>query len=146
MLSAGTRQQFEQVTNLGQQALGRITTAEPAICELTQYIFSNDGELAEAGCIVNAAHERGNAAYTVNLVYRNDEWKLLGFFFKGEVTQEAPVQVEFTPTRSPLTKISSSPAIAVSLKSRSIGMSKPSGLNIGVGAATSTKIENVTAE
>ena len=141
MLQAGSRADFEQVTNLGKRSIGSLVSAEPAVCELTQYAYTTEtGKVAQASCATTATHERGNASYKVNLINRDDTWQLLFFFFNAEVTEEAPVQVEFRPAATAIAT-----PLTVSVRGRSVGIGKFDSAEIGIGAETSPKIENEMA-
>lgn len=140
LLQAGTREEFLQVTELGKRAVGSITEAQPAACELTQYLYtSNEGEVAQATCAATAQHERGAVQYQLNLIYRDDAWKLLFFFFNAEVEENAPVVVMVTPEESQIKN-----AAQISFRAQAIGYMAPTKTEIGAGAQLSSKIDNLT--
>ena len=142
MLQAGTREEFMEVTEFGKRMVGSITEAEPAACELTQYLYTSDqGEVAQATCATTAQHERGTVQYQLNLIYRDDAWKLLFFFFNAEVEESAPVVVMVTPED---TQISS--AKQISFRAQAIGYTAPIKIEIGAGAQASSKIDNLTEQ
>lgn len=138
-LAAGTREQFKQVTDLGARSVGALITAEPATCELTNYVYTTEaGRVGQASCTVAAAHERGTVSYELNLVYRDKNWKLLLFVFNANVEDEASVQVLYT-VRQPV----AGNAMQISFREKKIGYATMGDATIGVGARLNSKIENI---
>ncbi len=124
----------------GSRLLGEMTAYEAAACQITNYQLNTDsGELVLAACTARATHQRAAADYKLNLVKRNDQWKLLGFFVTPEDVESGPVQVKFiSPAPKPLQ------TLEISLKGRSIGLSTPlAGAAPGAAIHVAEKIENI---
>ena len=123
----------------GNRLLGEMEDYAGAECTITNYQFTSAaGELALAACQATATHKLGSAQYALNIVMRNKEWKVLGFFVTPENTERGPVQVQFVPEQ-PQGKqyfgVSVSPQI-------SIGVSDAGSIAPFAGIGEWEKIEN----
>lgn len=83
---------------LTQQA-GDFVSAQPAACD--NFGFSKGAEketVFTASCIASGEVEKGSAVYTVNIIQRNEQWQLLGFFVnvvQDTVRPDTSVQVSY---------------------------------------------------
>ena len=140
MRSVATTAQFKEVTDLGKRSVGALVSATPAQCTLTQYTYTTaEGEVGQANCTATATHERGGVSYQLNLIYRDDAWKLLLFVFNAEITEDAPVQVDFTAPA-----LTQPQTISVSFRGQSFGLTQQVDRKAGIGANLTKKIDNLT--
>lgn len=127
-----------QLMSTAERMLGEMTAYTNATCELTGYEYrTGDGELAQASCKATATHEKGEAAYVLNLLKRKDEWKVLGFFVTQETNERGPVQVRFEQTQPQLMR-----RLHFSVEDKSIGVSASTTPATGAGINLSSKIDN----
>ena len=119
--------------------LGAMASYNGASCLITRYeINSENGELVLAECSATAEFEKANASFSMNILKRNSEWKILGFFVTPEITGNHPVQVAYV---SDATR--SMDSLELSLARMSIGISTGPVERPGVGFRPNNKIENI---
>jgi len=72
---------LDQLSLLVDAQAGRFQSAEPATCDDFKYSATTaDGEVFTAQCSAKGEVEKGAAQFSLAVVHRHDEWKLLGFF------------------------------------------------------------------
>ncbi|MEM9014046.1 MAG: hypothetical protein AAGB02_02960 [Pseudomonadota bacterium] len=131
---------LEALMTAGERQLGGLTDYDTAECEMKAYDISADaGEVALVDCGALAGHLRGFAAYSVNLVKREGQWKIYGFYVFPSTTEEAPVQVNVA-----LKDQRNINAVSLSLTDRSIGIISENQPAVGIGFERDEKIDNIS--
>lgn len=129
---------LEQLMNAGSFQMGRLVNFNKSECALTAYeLRTGTGERALAQCTGKAEYEKVIAGYTLNLIKRDNEWKILGFFVIAEKESGLPVMVSYR-SRSPVEDKS----IGVSLNNMMVGHASDAPLEAGAEVITRSKIQN----
>lgn len=118
----------------GQQHLGALTNLDGATCEIVNFEYTTEnGEQVTATCSARAEHELGAAGYALNLIRRNDDWSVLGFFVVPDELRE--------PNTARM--VGAFSALTVSVEKQSIGLSTGAYAPIGADIRGFEKIENL---
>lgn len=130
---------LEQLMSAGSFQLGRLVNYNPAECTLTGYeLGTEEGETALAQCAGKAEYEKAIAGYTLNVLKREGEWKILGFYVLAEEATDQPVMVSYRPAPKPAQK-----SVGLSWRKLSVGVSTVDGREAGAEIRTGSKIENI---
>lgn len=130
---------LEQLMAAGSFQFGAMTSFSGASCALTHYeLRTGVGEIAVVNCAATGEFEKADAAFTLNIIKRNGEWKILGFFVTPRQTADRPVQVAYQPQAGlEWTRME------ISIAKMSLGVSAQSSERIGASVQPHAKIENI---
>ncbi|GJL92988.1 hypothetical protein [Hyphococcus sp.] len=129
---------LEQLMSAGAFQFGALVEHDGADCTITQFNMSTNGkEFAVAQCVGKAKFEKMLAGYTLNIVKRDDEWKILGFFVTADQKIEQPVTVSYQPER-----FGGASPLALTWDKVSISSSANPPLGAGAGIRSGSKIDN----
>lgn len=127
----------EELMGVGSFQMDRLVNYEKPLCVLTAYeIRSGTGERAFAQCTGKAEYKRITARYTLNVVMRDKEWRILGFFIEAEKESGRPAIVSY---RSNLQDRDIS--IGFALDKLSVSRSPGASLEAGAEIAARSRVE-----
>lgn len=130
---------LEELMTTASFQLGAMTSYSGASCQITRYEINTDnGEFVLAECLATGEFEKANASFRVDILKRNSEWKILGFYVTPELAGNQPVQVAYT-TSTPRRM----DKLEISIVRMSIGVSSMPVQRPGVSIGSHNKIENI---
>ena len=127
---------LEQIMSTASFQLGSLKEYQTVPCILANYeITAENGELALAQCVGPLSFEKTDATIKLNLVFRQDSWRILGFFIAPETVQDRPVTVSYTNETLART-------YGLSLDGLSAGFETDIAPEVGIEFGKRSKIEN----
>ena len=133
---------LDQIMQAGAFQLGAMISAEPATCELARYEYTEQGEFATASCRVDADFEKATAEILVNILKREGQWRIFGFFITPKEAKDGVVTVAY-PVALPAAQSNALNRFEVSLQKRSIGLTSGASEETGASIISAAKIENI---
>lgn len=134
---------LETMMQQGEFQLGSLSSAQSATCMITSFFYlADEGEVAVADCASEAEFAKATASLQLNLVKRDEEWKILGFFVTPTGATESSVLVAYQPEKQGPAKSELS-NIEISLSELSIGLTSKHRSRVGAAMDSREKIDNL---